>query len=285
MNYPSNGIHHNVPFAIYRADDVSQDDTFETVKDKSVSKSMICSFIEDPGGWKRYPRQKASTAMKAGSVLDCLLTEPHQFKNRYVLSEYEEFRSNASKEWRAEMESAGMVVLKQSELETAQTQLAAIKSKPEALSLLDGAQFQVAFRHATKYPFASKGLIDILPNDGETIVDLKTCAPSALESKRSLRRYIYDWMYHVQAGAYCEGYAIASGEERIRFKFIFVTSQPPFKVAVVELPYSAISFGADIYRSGLRRYAECLETGIFPSMWDGDIELDLPEYAYTESDQ
>jgi hypothetical protein len=249
----------------------------------AVSKSLICNFIQDPWSWKNYPKTKTTTAMKAGSVLDCLLTEPNQFKNRYIVSEYDEFRTNASKEWRSEMEASGLVVLKQSELETAQAQLFAIKSKPEAAALLDGAKFQVAFRHATKYPFASKGLIDILVNDGETICDLKTCAPSALESKHSLRRYIFDWMYHVQAGAYCDGYALASGEERTRFKFIFITSAPPFKVAVVELPFSAISLGADVYRNGLKQFAECLETGIYPSIWDGEIELDIPDYAYTEN--
>ena len=281
-SYPENGIYHGLPFSIYRGDDVSQSDTIETVKDKAVSKSMICSFIEDPGAWKYHSKPKATSAMKAGSLLDTLLTEPLQFKNRYIMSEFDEFRTNAAKEWKAQVEASGLVVLKQSELECAQMQLMAIKSKPEAAAILDGAQFQVAFRHKTRYPFASKGLIDILPNDGETIVDLKTCAPSALESKRSLQRYIFDWMYHVQAGCYCDGYALASGQERTRFKFIFITSAPPFKVAVIELPFAAISLGADIYRNGLKRYAECLETGIFPSMWDGEVELDLPEYAYNE---
>lgn len=281
-SYPENGIYHGLSFSLYRSDDVSQSDTIETVKDKAVSKSMICSFIEDPGAWKYYSKPKATSAMKAGSLLDTLLTEPLQFKNRYIMSEFDEFRTNAAKEWKAQAEASGLVVLKQSELECAQMQLMAIKSKPEAAAILDGAQFQVAFRHKTRYPFASKGLIDILPNDGETIVDLKTCAPSALESKRSLQRYIFDWMYHVQAGCYCDGYGLASGEERTRFKFIFITSAPPFKVAVIELPFAAISLGADIYRNGLKRYAECLETGIFPSMWDGEVELDLPEYAYNE---
>jgi hypothetical protein len=173
-----------------------------------------------------------------------------------------------------------LVVLKLDQFQTAQSQITAILSKPEAKKLIRGAQFQVAFRHDTKHPFGSKGLIDILPDDGETIIDLKSCQSSALESRRSLARHIYDWMYHVQAGAYCEGYAIASGEERTRFKFIFVSSAPPFRVAVVELPFRAISFGSDVYRMGVARFAACLESNTWPSMWDGEVELDLPEYAY-----
>jgi len=276
------GIKQNLPFALYRADDISQKDTWATVSEKAVSKSLICDFIEDPSAWKSSVKKEPTAAMQAGSVLDCLLTEPDKFETRYVMSEYEDFRSNCAKRWKSDMEEAGMTVLKQADFDAAQAQLMAIKAKPEAAALLDGARFQVAFRHKTAHPFASKGLIDILPDDGETIVDLKTCASSALESKRSLRKYIFDWMYHVQAGCYCEGYAIASGEERTRFKFIFVTSTAPFRVAVVELPIAAIMFGADIYRNGVNRFAKCLETNRWPSLWDGEVELDLPEYAYTE---
>ena len=276
------GIKQNLPFSLYRYDDITQADTIETVAGKSISKSLICDFIKDAGAWKNSQRKEQTKAMRGGSVLDCLLTEPHQFDARYAMSIYDEFRTKEAKSWRDEMEAEGRQVLKQSEFDSAQAQLDAIKSKPEAAALINGAQFQVAFRHATAYPFASKGLIDILPDDGETIVDLKTCEPSALESKRSLARHIFDWGYHIQAGAYCEGMAIASGIERTQFKFIFVTSKPPFRVAVVSLPFPAISYGADLYRNGAKRFAECLETNKWPSIWDGEVEIDLPEYAYGE---
>ena len=276
------GIKQGLPFSLYRYDDINQSDTIETVAGKAISKSLICDFIKDAGAWKNSHRKEQTKAMRGGSVLDCLLTEPHQFENRYVMSAYDEFRTKESKAWRDQMEAEGLQVLKASEFDAAQAQLDAIKSKPEALSLINGAQFQVAFRHATAYPFASKGLIDILPDDGETIVDLKTCEPSALESKRSLARHIFDWGYHIQAGAYCEGMAIASGIERTQFKFIFVTSKPPFRVAVISLPFPAISYGADLYRNGAKRFAECLERNYWPSIWDGEVEIDLPEYAYGE---
>jgi len=281
-NWPSPGIHTGIPFSQYRSCDITQRDTWESAKGKSVSKSLICNFIEDASAWKNSPAKEPTAAMQAGSVLDCLLTETHLFSERYIVSHYPEFRTNESKAWKAEMESEGKTVLKQEQFDSAQAQLTAIYAKPEALRLIQGSQFQVAFRHDTKHPFGSKGLIDILPSDGETIVDLKTCQASALESKRTLAKHIFDWMYHVQAGAYCEGYAIASGEERIRFKFIFVTSTPPFRVAVVELPFRAISFGADIYRSGVARFADCLERNEWPSIWDGEVELDVPEYAYNQ---
>jgi len=276
------GIRQGIDFSEYRSDDINQRDTIETVKGKAISKSLICDFIKDPSAWKNSPPKVQTEAMKGGSLLDCLLTTPHEFDERYAVSIYEEFRTKEAKSWRDEMEESGKTVVKIDQLDDVNAQLKAIRSKPEALALINGAQFQVAFRHDTAYPFASKGLIDILPDDRETIVDLKRCEPSALESKRSLARYIFDWGYHIQAGAYCEGMAIASGIERTQFKFIFVSSKLPYRVAVVSLPFPAISYGADLYRNGAKRFAECLERNHWPSIWDGEIEIDLPEYAYGE---
>lgn len=283
MNWPQQGIHLAVPFATYRACDITQADTWETVKGKSVSKSLICDFIPDPSAWKQSPPKKQTSAMKGGSLFDCLLTESEKFESRYVISPYDEYRTNESKQWRSGMEASGYSVIKQSELDLAYAQLAAVMSHPEAAKLINGSQKQVAFRHDTKYPFGAKGLIDIVPDRlDDTLVDIKTCEPSALESRRSLQRHMLDWSYHIQAGAYCEGYSMASGVDQTKFKLIFVTSKPPFRVAVIDLPFRTIMLGADQYRAGMARFAECLEQNHWPSIWDGEVELDVPEYAYSD---
>lgn len=285
MNWPQQGIHHGVPFATYRACDITQTDTIETAVGKSVSKSLITDFIPDPFAWKQSPPKKQTAAMKGGSLFDCLLTEPEEFENRYVVSPYPEFRTNEAKSWRDDAEASGMSVIKQADVDSATAQLAAVMSHPEAAALINGSQKQVAFRHDTKYPFGAKGLIDIVPaGEGDALCDIKTCEPGALESRYSLQRHIFEWGYHIQAGAYCEGYSIASGIDQTKFKFIFVTSKPPFRVAVINLPFAAIMFGADIYRAGMARFAQCLERDEWPSIWDGEVDLDLPEWAYTKGD-
>ena len=283
MNWPAQGIHHAVPFADYRADDITQADTYLTATGKAVSKSLICDFIADPGAWKASPPKKQTAAMRGGSLFDCLLTEPETFESRYAVNPFDSFRSKAAQDWRDSAEENGLSVIAQDALEAAQAQIAAVYGHPDAARLINYSQKQVAFRHRTKHCFAAKGLIDLLPEDpSDGIVDIKTCEPSALESRRNLARHIADWQYHIQAGCYTEGYSFASGEERIRFRFIFVTSKPPYRVAVVELPFRAVMLGADQYRAGVNRFAECLEANKWPSIWDGEVEVDLPEYTYNE---
>jgi len=282
MNWPSPGIHESVPFDLYRSDDIKQTDDKHSVIGKAVSKSLITDFMDDPAAWKASPPKVSTKAMRAGSLLDCLLTTPHEMKSRYTVSPYDSFRTNEAKAWRVEMEESGVEVVTQDQIDGANAQAMAIMAHPFAAKLMHGSLRQVAFRHKMKYGFDAKGLVDIVPTNEETLVDLKTCEPSALESIRSLQRHIFQWGYHIQAGGYCEGYSIASGSERTRFKFIFVTSKAPYRVAVIELPMAAILFGADQYRAGMAKFAECLELDRWPSIWDGEVTIDLPEYAYSE---
>lgn len=280
--WPQNGIHTGVPFGIYRSDDIKQDDTWETAKDKAVSKSLIIDFMGDPGRWKASVKKETTAAMGFGSLVDCLLLEPEKFTTRYALSPFDSFRTKAAQEWRDEMAAGGVEVMAEDKYESAKSAIGAVLDHPEAARLLNGSRNQVAFRYDTCHGLASKGLIDIVPTEDDTLVDLKTCSQSALEDRRSLARHIFDWGYHIQAGAYLDGWNEASGEERMRFKFIFVTSSAPFRCAVVELPYAAILLGSQQYLSGVAKFADCLQRNVWPSQWDGLIELDLPEYAYTE---
>ena len=284
MAWPQNGTHEGVPFGIYRSDDITRSDTWETAKDKAVSKSLILDFMGDPGAWRHGIQKETTAAMGFGSLVDCLLLEPEKFSTRYELLRFDSFRTKEAQQWRDEMVAAGIEVMTQDKFDSANLAKDAVLNHPEAARLLEGSRNQVAFRYMTRHGLASKGLIDIVPTEDDTLVDLKTCSQSVLDDYRSLQRHIYDWGYHVQAGAYLDGWAEATGEERMRFKFIFVTSTAPFKCAVVELPYAAILLGAQQYQTGIAKFADCLQRDVWPSIWDNCVELDLPAYAYTDKE-
>jgi len=280
--WPDNGIHEAVPFSIYRSDDINQADTWETAQGKAVSKSLITDFITDPGTWKAIKKKETTASMGFGSLVDCLLLEPDKFDTRYTISPYPDFRKKEAQEWKAEMQAAGVEIVTEDRMADAHECTQAVYNHQDAYALCRDARTQVAFRHPTRHGIASKGLIDIVPTASDTLVDLKTCSQTALENRRALQRHIYEWGYHIQAGAYLDGWNIATGEERSRFKFIFVTNSAPFRCAVVELPLAAILLGAQQYQSGIARFVDCLQRNEWPSQWDGVVELDLPEYAYTE---
>lgn len=280
MNWPAPGIHEGLSFATYRADDITQADTIQTVAGKAVSKSLMIDFAKDAKAWKQSVRKKASAAMKSGSLFDCILTTPEAFDRHYIVSPYDDFRTGAAKEWRALQESCGMVVIKQSELDLAGEQLRAVMDHPEAAKLIMGSRKQVAFRHETAYPFDAKGLVDIVPGRGDMLVDIKTCQSSALNSRWALSRHMMDWGYHWQAGGYCQGWSEATGVEVFQFAFVFISSTPPFTVAVIEMPLSDILEAAKLYNEAMERFDQCLKSNIWPGKWDGVVKLGVPEQAW-----
>ena len=207
--WPANGVHEGVQFSTYRSDDIKPSDTIETIQGKAVSKSMIVDFMDDPGEWKKSSRKETTSSMSFGSLVDTLLLEESQFESRYAVSPFPDFRSKAAQEWKDERESSGIQIVTEDKLAMAHDACESVRNHSAAADLLCGSRNQVAFRHKTKHGFASKGLIDIIPLASDTLVDLKTCSQSALESHRSLQYHIYDWSYHIQAGAYLEGFNIS----------------------------------------------------------------------------
>lgn len=113
------GISYGIPFQSYCECNINKHDTWQTLAGKSVSKSLISKFIQDPWAWRNAPKTEPTRSMQIGSLLDTLLTEPDKFHTRYVMAEYDKFQSNESKAWRAEMEAAGLIVLKQDQFDAA----------------------------------------------------------------------------------------------------------------------------------------------------------------------
>lgn len=266
-------------FEQYRADDFTPQDTWADSPHRSVSKSLIVSYLDDAKAWRQSVKKKQTLAMKKGSLFDALLTDEANFDDLYVLSPYADFRTNEAKAWR---DTNNKEVITQAQLQDAQDQRAAVMDHEAAAKLIKHGQFQVPFFHGTKHPFRSKGLIDLIPLEPRTIVDVKTCQAGALDSIRSLQRHIVDFGYHIQAGAYSRGYTLATGNRIDTFKFIFVTSTRPFRVAVIEMHPNAVHFGNQIYQRGMDAFAMSLETDVWPSKWDGTNEIDLPEYTYND---
>jgi len=161
--WPDNGIHENVPFAIYRSDDINQSDTWETAQGKAVSKSLITDFLADPDTWKASKKKETTASMGFGSLVDCLLLETDKFESRYCVSPYSDFRKKEAQEWRDEMAAAGVEIVTEDKLAAAQDACDAIRNHDAAAAILYGAKTQVAFRHKTRHGLASKGLIDIVP--------------------------------------------------------------------------------------------------------------------------
>ena len=266
--FPSPGIYFNVPESKYHS-----------VGDPVVSKSLLWDFYRSPFKWKYGPSKKATAAMDWGSLVDTLLTD---FENRhkyFVVSKYERFQSNEAKDWKAAQEAKGLTVVKPEEWEAAANAVASIENSTFAPEILKHAQFQTTIVRPCVEPETGmdcnvKCRIDIVPDAngpyGDWIFDLKTTGNLA-----KLESAVSDFGYHAQGALYLDMFnaSTVQAHNRTRFGLIFVESEEPYEVAVVEIDPDDLQAGREWFAKALALWCRCNRDKNFPSRYEDEIRV------------
>lgn len=262
MSFPQPGIHYGVSEADYHAVGHAQG---------VVSKSLLWKFAANPFVWKYGPPQKVTEAMDWGSLVDCLALNPERLDEDFVVSPYDEIRTNEAKAWRA---SQTKTVIKQAEMARAILAACGIVNNPFASDFLNGADTQVSIvcdgvDVETARPFRAKCRLDIVPRNSDWLVDLKTTG----KDLSKIPSIIDDFGYHVQAAFYLDLYNLVTGEHRDRWAFIFQSDTEPFEVAVAELDPKDIEAGRAWYQNALALWCRCERDQNWPSPWEDGIKM------------
>ena len=113
-----------------------------------------------------------------------------------------------------------------------------------------------------------KALIDIVPNKTSVfrrmLFDFKT---SRSANPLTWNRHVYENDYHVQGAFHMDLFNAATDEERIDFCHIVQENFEPFEV-LTPIPLLSSEFmdaGRFKYQAALRKYAQCLVSGEWPS--------------------
>jgi hypothetical protein len=116
---------------------------------------------------------------------------------------------------------------------------------------------------------------------GGAIVDLKSTTNA---SRREFERSIFSYGYFRQGAFYLRG-AQAVGIPAEHFVIIAVEKTPPYAVGVYRLTEGAIDAGEQQLAPLLRRYAECMSTGIYPGYPDRVEDIALPDWGWKVVDE
>lgn len=106
-----------------------------------------------------------------------------------------------------------------------------------------------------------RGLIDFVPNDSESLADLKTTRSA---DPHSWTRDVFTYGLHVQGALYLDLWNRATSEERTTFRHAISESGPPWETACRILSQDFITLGRMKCVEALERYCRCLKTGIWP---------------------
>ena len=240
-----------------------------------VSKSLLWDFNESPYKWRHSSGREVTKAMDLGTLIHSAILEPETaITDIASVSPFPDFRTKAAQEWRDDQREMGRMIATDADIRTA--------SGCEQVFSEDYAQrFGVGYKSEVAV-FAEigatqiKGMIDLVPDSLDLLVDLKTTA--RIGSLREITNTIISRGYHWQAALYLDLWNAASGENRNRFVFCFIEVTEPYETAWVEVSRELIEAGRAGYMNALAKWQSCIAIDVWPRQHEGITLIEKPAY-------
>lgn len=267
----TDGIFLSLPEPIYRQ---APGENVSRLKPLAKSPKAYKYALENP--------KERTPAMVFGTIVHAFILEPERAPDLIFTRppEFKDWRTNASKEWRAEREAEGKVVCGDDEFQMMQDCARAVKEDPKAAWILQRAEKEVAvFKRHERTGLLLKGRLDLpfMDLQGNTaIADIKkvSSVKPALFSK-----VIGEHLYHMQAAFYCDLLGATS------FYFIGVEEHPPHEVNIFKLSQASLQRGRELYEALLDRLVKCQEKDHWPGVSEDSNaidEIEEPAWAQRE---
>lgn len=220
-----------------------------------------------------------TSAMSLGTAAHCATLEPERFAAEFVTWTG---GRRAGKEWdafKADAEAAQRLILTEDERDTALAIAQAVRACPEAMVYLKRGHAEVSMSWQHDEPeLALKGRVDWLTVvDGcDVVVGLKTTRdlrPREFAAQAARLCYHWQWAF------YYDGFERITGRKPAMVEIV-VESAAPHAVAVYRIPEHVLERGRQEYRDALTTLAQCEASGVWPGPVVGEVEFDLPGWAY-----
>ncbi len=222
----------------------------------------------------------ATAAMSLGTAAHCATLEPERFAESFVTWAGGIRRGKEWDAFKADAEDARRLVLTEDERDTAQAIAEAVRGTPEAMAYLHRGEAEVsmAWHHDDGPQMLLKGRVDWLTvvKGCDVLVGLKTTRDLR---PRKFAAQAADLCYHWQWAYYADGFERITGRLPLVVEIV-VESAAPHAVAVYRIPEHVLERGRQEYRDALEQLARCEASGVWPGPVVGEVEFDLPGWAY-----
>lgn len=247
------------------------------------------------------PEEKEKAHYSVGKAAHDVILLTDRWPNfYYVLPDgYNPVATKAQKEWHAEAaeaRDAGKVILKFDEAETVRSVAAALQRHELAMALLtNGVTEETLVWQDPTTGVWLRARPDFRPNtilekrSVMAVADLKFVAPTHADP-RGFSRAIDNFGYYQSAAFYADGIKAVYGHYPTNWVHVVVEKEPPYSVAIYELPGEDIERGRWLNRRAINTFAKCLESGVWPGFGDPKpdgsvIQVGLPHYARMRIEQ
>jgi|GEM_PF-2282785 len=235
--------------------------------------------------WRFHSRPHAVTAaMHWGTLIDCLTTTPELAENELALSEFDDFRTKAAREWRDQNLAAGKIIVTAEQLAEGRKSARMLTHTCErSAGIFANSKSQVII--AGRIMGCNvKGLVDLAPEGEDFLADLKTTSSFSIDG---FSRQTAAFGYHVQAGLYLHLWnAMFPDDRRTRFKLIWQDAESPYEVAVTELHRDEIERGYEYALYQIQRLTAAARDDHWPMAFDAQEPLIMrPTWAAIQEEE
>lgn len=249
---------------------------------EGISKSAL-DYIAPPRTPAHYRayidgllRVETTPAMRLGSLIHSAILEPDKAE-WVVRPEGLLFTTKEGKAWR---DAQTKQIITADEEATITGMRDAVWSHPAVKRVLKWASKEVSLFAKDEHGTLRKGRIDALPESGNVIVDIKSCASASPDAmSKSMAAYRYD----VQAAYYLDLAKLLS-LDKSEFLLVCVEKTPPYAVAVYAIDHDAVEWGRKQYQSDLALLRHCEAENHWPAFTQEITTLSLPAWAQKQAE-
>ncbi len=211
-----------------------------------------------------------------GNAVHTLLLGEKGFNETFAIrpKEFKDWRTDASKEWRASMVKAGKKVLVPDNLGQIEGMANRIASNQTLRDLLDGRTERSIIYRDKKTNVWVKARPDCIPVD-TTIADLKTCEDA---SRRSSLNAVNKYGYYMQMALASTALERAAGIQTTEHVLLFLETERPWAYDLLPLDNQYIWDGMRQNRAALDVFAECMRTKFWPTYFTSGYTASPPDW-------
>lgn len=193
-----------------------------------------------------------------------------------VVVDADDWRTKAARETREDARVAGKAPLLTREFEAVNAMAESVLAHTTARAILSQSGDTEVSLFADVDGVPTRARFDFLPDKTErrtVAADLKTTTDA---SKKQFESSVARYEYAVQRAWYLDTLNATTGDETAEMVFIAVEKEPPYLVAVYQLPAVWAEKGHTMARKAAQTWRACTDSGVWPGYPDEVQLLDEP---------
>jgi len=218
-------------------------------------------------------KKKETVALNFGRAAHALVLGEPEFKSKFIISPYADFRTKEAQLWR---DSQTKQVVRIEEMETVNAMAKAQREAPQVMRAFSEGKPEMSL--IWKDPETGvwlKSRPDWLPTHPAIrfACEYKTCI--SIEP-RKLSNDVFKYGYEMQAALALDGIATVLDVKPLGMAHVVQEKDVPYLCDMRLFTTEQIEFGRMQYRKALHIFARCLETGIWPGYTTEPRYFDTP---------